>query len=206
MTEDREGPVPPGERVGPASGKSRPESRDAGTRPTPVFGRGALVALLVWGLAVLAVSAGIAGATNFWWVVPLVGAAVPIALVLAQNRTPRDREGLAETKERELLDALRELSELTPTTAAMLTTATVSEASEILENLARAGHLEAQAREGRLVYALREGDRRGLAPAARPESGTDALPAQASSPRQPDEPLSEREIEVLKLIASGRTN
>lgn len=203
MTEVREDPLPPDGRVEPAE-TSKPETLKSGSRPAPVFGRGALVALLVWGLAVLAVTAGIAGATAFWWVVPLIGAAVPITLVMVQNRPPHNREDLGEIKVRELLDALREHGELTPTTAAMLTTLTVSEASEILESLARTGHLEAQ--DGHLVYALRESDRRGLglAPTAQPE--TELLPAQASPPRQPDEPLSEREIEVLKLIASGRTN
>lgn len=206
MPEDREDALPPDERVEPASRESRSKRRDARARPAPVFGRGALAALLVWGLAVLAVSAGIAGSTTFWWVVPLIGAAVPIFLVIAQNHAPRDRKDLGETKEQELLEALKEHGELTPTTAAMLTTATVSEATKVLEDLARTGHLEVQAREGRLVYALREGDRRGLTQSARPESEPDALPTRTSSPRQPDEPLSEREIEVLRLIASGRTN
>ena len=60
----------------------------------------------------------------------------------------------AETRERELLEALRDLGELTPAQAAMETSLSVSEADEKLKELADGGHLEVRVRGGGLFYAL----------------------------------------------------
>ena len=57
---------------------------------------------------------------------------------------------------------LRERGEIAPASAAMLTTLTVDGALGILEALTRKDHLEARARDGTLVYALPERDRRSL--------------------------------------------
>lgn len=157
---------------------------------------------------------GLADVTNLWWLVLVFGAVVPIVLVALRSRALGARggspsigvggEGRVESKESELLGALRERGELTPTVAAMHTTLTVEEAAGMLEKLARRGHLEAQAHEGSLVYALRERDRRALEddyagpPAAAVSDGTSAQPLV--------EPLSERELEVLRLLADGGSN
>lgn len=178
----------------------------AGAQPAPGLGWGKILALMAWGLVVLAFAAGgLADVTNLWWLVLVFGAAVPVLLVALQGRTsgtgralPPDHEG-----ERELLAALRERGELTAASAAMMTTLTVDGASGILESLARKGHLEARARDGTLVYALRERDRLGL---NGPEPPSDTPPAREPGPQTLDEPLSGREVEVLGLMAQGRTN
>lgn len=143
--------------------------------------------------------------TSFWWIVPVLGAVVPITLAVLH------RPGLASggredrrIKERELLEALAERGELTSTTAAMRTSLTVDEASKILEEIARKGHLKPQAEDGLIFYALRERDRHGIpgeAPLSLEEGGESG-----AAPRRIEDPLSEREIEVLRLLASGRTN
>lgn len=186
-------------------GDRRPANRDGDARPAPFPEWRVLLALLGWGVLVLAFAAGgLADVTNLWWLVLVFGAAAPVVLAVLRNRALGAREGrsLARAKsgERELLDALREHDGLTPATAAMLTTLTVDEAAGLLEGLAREGHLEARARDGTLVYALREQDRRELekSPAERPEEA----PEDSSLP----ESLSERELEVLRLVASGKTN
>ncbi len=103
------------------------------------------------------------------WVVPFLlvpaFAAVARGLVgLAEART-RERAGRVtaqESKERELLGALARRGELSPALAALETSLAVAEADRMLSELAKSGHLEVRAREGRLVYALWEQDRRQL--------------------------------------------
>jgi len=197
-----------------STGSEDPRGRP---RPDPLFGKGALVALLAWGLLVLAFSAGgLADVTRLWWLVLLCGVAAPVALVAVRSwAASRAAVVGSEGSERELLEALREYGELTPTSAAMLTPLTTTEAAKTLEKLAREGHLEAWARDGAIAYALREGDR--LAVTGQP-SGAIAAPTQPSdatdedglartTPTEPlEEPLSGRELAVLELLATGRTN
>lgn len=127
---------------------------------------------------------------------------VPIALSVL------DRPGLETSDERkvkegELLHTLAERREITPTTAAMQTSLTVDEAAKMLDELARKGHLRPQAEGGVIAYALREWDQ---------VQGKDSAPAEQGYRvrrqlgAQLDDPLSEREHEVLNLLASGRTN
>lgn len=179
--------------------------------PRSSTGWGKLIALMAWGFVVLAFAAGgLADVTSLWWLVLVFGAAVPILFMAVQNRSRRARWEApldrARRGERELLEALRERGELTPASATMLTTLTADEASGALESLARKGHLEAQARDGALVYALRERDRRSLeeSPAEPVDTIPDASPA--DRPQPPGESLSGRELEVLGLMALGRTN
>ncbi len=164
-------------------------------------------ALYVFVLGVICI--GLVPLTSFWWLALVCGAAVPIALAML------DGPGLAskrlddrKVKERELLGALAERGELTPTTAAMRTSLTVDEASKMLEELARKGHLKLQVEAGLMAYALRERDRHEtLSQVSAPlESESDEAPRRLGVPQQLDDPLSERELEVLNLLASGRTN
>ncbi len=146
--------------------------------------------------------------TSLWWLVLLCAAVVPIVLTIVPSlldRPHRRSKGLDKKgKERELLGALAERGELTPATAAMWTSLTVEEASKMMDELAGKGYLKLQARNGVMTYALRE---RGRPPA----------PSEVSAPFEPgwegvgapkrfNDPLSERELEVLALLASGRTN
>ncbi|QIN80771.1 hypothetical protein GBA65_11205 [Rubrobacter marinus] len=124
----------------------------------------------------------------------------------------KDAIGGAKGAERELLAALREYGELTPTAAAMLTPLTVAQAAEELEKLAREGHLEARTREGAISYAMREGDRRAV-PSAQSEARTRPIgnaTGEATPPARPaqtlPDPLTGRELAVLRLLAAGRTN
>lgn len=143
--------------------------------------------------------------TSLWWIVPVLGAAVPLAHAVLQRPDLRpigseDRNA----RERELLEALAERDGLTPTTAAMHTSLTVEEASKMLGELADGGHLELRDDGGTVAYALRDRDRS-------PTPGGLAVPSRSDSenggdPERLVEPLSERELEVLGLLASGRTN
>lgn len=145
--------------------------------------------------------------TSLWWLVPLCGAVVPIALAVFDGpefNRPDDRKD----KERELLGTLAERDEITPTTAAMRTSLTVDEAAKMLDELAGKGHLKLRLAEGIMVYALRERDRQGRVgepSAPLKEEGDGALLRHGAS-NALEEPLSGREREVLGLLASGRTN
>jgi ATP/maltotriose-dependent transcriptional regulator MalT len=139
--------------------------------------------------------------TSLWWLVPVFGAAVPIVLAVLDRPNPRiEGRDDNKAKERELLHVLAERGELTPTAAAMRTSLTVDEASKVLEELAHKGHLKLRVEDGVMAYALSQRDRHEL-------PGKDSTPSEgASVPRRLEDPLSERELEVLRLLASGRTN
>lgn len=145
--------------------------------------------------------------TAFWWVVPLLGAAVPLALAaLQRSGSVPEKPDSRGSGERELLKALAERGEtITPAAAAMRTSLTVDEASTVLDGLAAGGHLEPRTEDGVVAYLLPgykrlpAGDGAHEIPRAQP--GAEADPA-----KRLDDPLSERELEVLALLASGRTN
>ena len=145
--------------------------------------------------------------TNLWWLALVCGMTMPIALATLNRPGPTPtRADDRKVKERELLDALAERGELTPTAVAVRTSLTVDEASKMLEGLARKGHLELQVKGGTMAYALRERDRRELSttPSETESEGEAAAPRLGA--QRLDDPLSERELEVLTLLASGHTN
>jgi hypothetical protein len=101
----------------------------------------------------------------FWWIIPffLVPAIVLSVRSLAGLVEGRSGGSLdKDHKEKELLEALARNGEITAARAALETTLSVSEADRMLSELAKNGHVEVRAREGRLGYALWEHDRKEL--------------------------------------------
>jgi ATP/maltotriose-dependent transcriptional regulator MalT len=175
----------------------------------------------VWCIFILLVSVafvidrGLADVGIVWLAVLGIGVVAPLLLMRQINRaiaaheeSRRSVPGTRE-KEKELLGALEERGGLTPTTAAMRTSLTVAEASKMLDTLARDGHLEVRMDEGVMAYALSEPGRQGLGKGAGFSSGAEdgtAAPGRLLAQEQPEDPLSERELEVLSILASGKTN
>ena len=175
----------------------------------------------VWCIFILLVSVvfvidrGLADVGIVWVAILGIGVVAPVLLMRQINRaiaaheeTRRSFPGTRE-KEKELLDALDERGGLTPTTAAMRTSLTVDEASQMLGTLARDGHLEQRTEEGVTTYALSEPGRQGrsdweFASSSGAESGE--APGWLVAQERLDDPLSERELEVLRLLAWGKTN
>ena len=188
--DDSSSPVPGGDRA------------DGGRRPASLVDwQSALYAFVLLLACVFLVPL-----TRFWWVVLLLGVAAPIAIAVLSRGTARvERPRFGRKPEEELLGALAESGVLTPAMAAMRTPLTVEEASKVLDGLAAEGHLELRTQDGAASYVL-PGYEPSPASTALPESGGDReRPGMAPTGRL-DEPLSERELEVLALLASGRTN
>lgn len=170
----------------------------------------ALVALgiAVWCISVMAIGLNLAGSAWEWAWVLAFGTAVPAIFLWQANRllTAQGRihpTSGAKQEEKELLEALAERGEITPITAAMRTSLTADKAAEMLEELSSKGYLQLRVENGVEAYALRETDLREL----RETTPTNATPKSSSKPLQSlEEPLSERELEVLALLATGRTN
>jgi hypothetical protein len=96
-----------------------------------------------------------------WWLIFVFGWMIFPAFGLLLRGVAgisEDRTGLpaGNSKERELLEALRARGELTPAEAAMETSLSVAEADRMLRELAEGGHLEVRVRGGGLFYSLWE--------------------------------------------------
>ncbi len=148
-------------RIGYAGGGWRTGSRGGYGSSFPALG---LVGVAIFVLAVA--SSDFFPFIFLWWMIPFflvpaigLSARGVAGLVEARSRRPLDNE----LKEKELLKALARHGEITAARAALETSLSVSEADRMLSGLAKDGHVEVRAREGRLGYALWERDRRELA-------------------------------------------
>lgn len=128
----------------------------------------AVTGLVVGGVILAGVGLVLVLNPQFFWLVFVFGWVIFPALGLFA----RGVAGLAESRpeplpadgqERELLEALHERGELTPAQAAMDTSLTVAEADEMLDGLAKGGHLDVRVRGGGLFYALWEHEENGRA-------------------------------------------
>jgi DNA-binding NarL/FixJ family response regulator len=180
------------------------------TRVLAVLGVG------VWCFFILIVSVafvidrGLADVGIVWLAVFGLGVVAPVLLLGQLNRVIATHEASrgaflgARRKEQEMLGALEEGGSLTPAAAAMRTSLTVDEASKMLEGLACKGHLETQTEGSIVAYAL-AGHRRQELPGVDTALQREQPGVNGASHRLED-PLSERELEVLALLASGKTN
>jgi hypothetical protein len=95
---------------------------------------------------------------TFCWVIfPAFGLLVRGIAGLSEGEG-RAESPAGNSKERELLGALREYGELSPAQAAMETSLSVTEADRMLKELAEGGHLDVRVRGGGLFYSLWERD------------------------------------------------
>lgn len=119
----------------------------------------AVTGLVVGGTVLAGAALVLALNPGFFWLIFVFGWLVfPAFGLFAQGvagLTEYRASSLPEnSKERELLEALREHGELSPAQAAMETSLTVSEADTMLGDLAEGGHLDVRVRGGGLFYAL----------------------------------------------------
>ena len=180
------------------------------TRVLAVLGVGVWCLFILLVSVVFVIDRGLADVGIVWVAIFGIGVVAPVLLLRQLNRAIAAHEESHRTvsgtreQEKELLGALEESGGLTPATAAMRTSLTVDEAEKMLDSLARKGHLEPQIGEGVTAYSLSDTDRRELPVADPPSPRT--VEGSNGTPQRLEDPLSEREIEVLGLLASGKTN
>jgi hypothetical protein len=115
---------------------------------------------VVTGGAILLAAALFILFTDLWWLIFIFGWMVFPALEtfargVAGLMESRQEERMPQnSKERELLEALRNRDGLTPAQAAVETSLTVKEANRMLSELAVGGHLHVKSEEGMLFYSL----------------------------------------------------
>ncbi len=95
-----------------------------------------------------------------WMIFPAFGLLVRGIAGLSEGQH-RSELPAGNSKERELLGALREHGELTPAQAAMETSLSVTEADRMLKELTEGGHLDVRVRGGGLFYSLWEREEMG---------------------------------------------
>jgi ATP/maltotriose-dependent transcriptional regulator MalT len=189
------------------------------SRVLAALGVGVWCFFVLFAAVAFVIDRGLANSPWTWLAVLGLGVAAPVLLMQQINRAIATHEESrravpgAREKEKELLGALEERGELTPATAAMRTSLTVEEASKMLEGLATKGHLKVLNQDGVLAYTLFEKDRPEsrepsleASPASLTANGSSDVAAREETPEPLLEPLSERELEVLTLLASGRQN
>ena len=137
-----------------------PGLRGGYARPFPAIGL--VVGLVVFSFVVAA--SDFFPFFLFWMIpfllVPAVGGSLRGIAGLFEDRSRRALD--EDLKEKELLGALARHGELTAARAALETSLSVSEADRMLSELAKEGHVEVRAREGRLGYALWDHDKKEL--------------------------------------------
>jgi DNA-binding CsgD family transcriptional regulator len=185
------------------------------TRILAAIGVGVWCLFLLFVSVVFVIDRGLADVGIVWIAVFGIGVVAPVLLLRQINRAIATHEESRRTvpdtkeKEKELLDALEEHGGLTPAMAAMRTSLTIDEASKMLDTMARKGHLELRMEEGVAAYALSGRGVQRLNGRDTPSS-LEAEDGEAAGPliahERLDDPLSEREREVLSLLASGKTN
>ncbi len=114
-----------------------------------------LIPVAIAGVLVLTLASGL------WWLIFVFGWMIFPAFGLlvrgiAGLSEGPDEPAVANSGERELLEALQRCGELTPAQAAMETSLTVDEADGMLDDLAAKGHLNVKVRGGGLFYGLWE--------------------------------------------------
>jgi len=115
---------------------------------------------MVTGGAILLAAAFLILFTDLWWLIFVFGWIVFPALgtfargVADLVESGQEERMLQNSREQELLEALRDRGELTPAQAAGETSLTVKEADGMLKELAEGGHLELRIRGGALSYSL----------------------------------------------------
>ena len=185
------------------------------SRVLAALGVGAWCLFVLFASVAFVIDRGLADVGIVWVAVLGIGVVAPLLLMRQLNRAIATHEDSrravpgAREREKELLRALEEREELTPATAAMRTSLTIEEASRMLEKLAARGHLQVLNREGVLAYTLfgkEQGSSLETATAGLVANGPPAATQGNDDPEPLVESLSERELEVLTLLASGRPN
>jgi ATP/maltotriose-dependent transcriptional regulator MalT len=156
---------------------------------------------------------GLADSPWVWMGVLGIGVAAPAVLLRQINRAiathEQYRRVVPGAREKELLRALEERGEITPAAVAMRTSLTIEEASKMLDKLVAKGHMQVLNQDGVLAYTLFGKDQPKQPEPSLEASSLPSPSANGSSGATREslvEPLSERELEVLTLLASGRSN
>jgi len=163
-----------------------------------------LALLITYILLTGLVSVTLAPLSSFWWIFPLCATALLLAILLGARGRSTGKDPVTMAR---IVRILHQSSTITPAQLASSTGMSLKDSRSVLESLVGEGVLVRSENDSDLYLRAYYPANETLENRVKPQYLPEAPPAAGQTQNQDLlEPLSERELEILSLMASGHTN